>query len=151
MPTDIPAWATSNIDSLEKHDTVKFDSAAGDTKPPLNAMGASEKKDGSRLVLIGCPQFAFNTWLEEPDPEIARARHKAVARFPANGDLFMNSIFWLSKQDTMIAISPAAMQVPRIADMTDGALMTWRNRFCCSFLPALALAAGIGVYFSRRD
>jgi hypothetical protein len=150
VPSDPPSWATSNIDSLEKRDTVKFDAGAGDTKGPLFAMGASEKKDGGRLVLVGCPQFAFNTWLEEPDPEIARVAHRAVARFPANGDLFMNSIFWLSKQETMIAISPAAMQVSRIADMTEGALTTWRW-FLCAFLPALALAAGIGMYFSRRD
>ena len=120
IPNDPPAWATSNIDSLEKHDTVKFVPAAGDIPPPLYGMAVSEKKDGARLAVIGCPQFAFNTWLEEPDPEIARARRKLVARFPANADLFMNTIYWLSKEDTMIAISPAAMQVPRIADMKDG-------------------------------
>ena len=62
----------------------------------------------------------------------------------------MNSIFWLSHEDTMIAISPAAMQVSRIADMKDATLNTWRV-FLCGVLPALALAAGIGMYFSRRD
>ena len=113
-------------------------------------MGALEKKDGPRLVVIGGGAFMANRYLEEPDPEVARARHKLVARFPANGDLFMNSIFWLSHEDTMIAISPAAMQVARIADMKDSAVTVWRI-FLCGIMPAMVLAAGIGMYFSRRD
>jgi ABC-type uncharacterized transport system len=150
VPNDPKSWATSNIDALEKHDVVKFDESKGDIPGPLNGMAASESKNGARLVEIGCPVFVFNSYLEEPDPDLAR-QGLFVSRFPANAELFMNSIYWLAKEDTMIAISPAAMQIPRIKDIPDGPLSMWRNGFLLIILPGLAIIAGIGVYFSRRD
>jgi hypothetical protein len=150
VPNDPKSWATMNIESLEKHDTVKFDESKGDIPGPLNGMAVSESKNGARLVEIGCPVFAFNSYLEEPDPDLAR-QGLFVSRFPANAELFMNSIYWLAKEDTMIAISPAAMQIPRIKDIPEGPLSMWRNGFLLVILPGLAIIAGIGVYFSRRD
>jgi hypothetical protein len=78
-------------------------------------------------------------------------RRVIVSRFPGNSELFTNSVFWLAKMEPMIAISPTAMQVSRIAPMSDTALAGWRVGVLLILLPGLVLAAGILMYFARRD
>ena len=82
---------------------------------------------------------------QDPDGR-TRAR-----RFPGNSELFMNSIYWLSRQETMIAISPAAMDVSRIGDMSRGAQSFWRVGVLLIGLPGLVIVAGAMVWFARRD
>ena len=53
--------------------------------------------------------------------------------------------------DTMIAISPAAMEVPRIRDMSDTALNGWRIGLLLVGLPGLVVLSGIMMYFARQD
>jgi hypothetical protein len=53
--------------------------------------------------------------------------------------------------EPMIAISPSAMQVSRIASMSDGALKTWRIGALLVGLPMAVIAAGGLVYFARRE
>ena len=82
-------------------------------------MAAAEKKDGGRLVVMGSP-IMFNGRINIPDPAIAQKQHRYVSRFPGNGELAANSFFWLAHLEPMIAISPAAMDVSRISDMSGG-------------------------------
>ena len=63
----------------------------------------------------------------------------------------MNSIYWLSRQETMIAISPAAMDVSRIGDMSRGTQSFWRVGVLLIGLPGAVIAAGALVWFARRD
>jgi hypothetical protein len=51
----------------------------------------------------------------------------------------------------MIAISPNAMEVSRIADMSDTKLNAWRVGLLLVGLPGLVILSGIGMYFARRD
>ena len=51
----------------------------------------------------------------------------------------------------MIALSPAALQVSRIADMSPAALGFWRIGVLLVLLPLAVLLGGVGVYLSRRD
>ena len=46
--------------------------------------------------------------------EVFRRTGHVVARFPANAQLFLNSIFWLNHENTMLAISATAMDTPRL-------------------------------------
>jgi hypothetical protein len=63
----------------------------------------------------------------------------------------MNSVFWLAKMETMIAISPNAMQVSRIANMSGGTLEFWRTGVLLVLLPVLVIGAGIMTWMARRD
>jgi hypothetical protein len=78
------------------------------------------------------------------------AHNKIVPAFPGNAELFMNSIFWLAHLEPMLAISPAAMEVSRVAPMTNSAQWVWRS-LVLGGLPLAVLIAGLGVYFVRRD
>jgi hypothetical protein len=74
-----------------------------------------------------------------------------VARYPANAELFANSVFWLSKMEPMIAISPSAMEVSRIASMSNTSLNIWRIGVLLIGLPGLVILAGALVYIARQD
>ena len=75
-------------------------------------------------------QFATNNIMGYPDE---RHLPRYVIRFPGNAELFLNSIFWLSKMEPMISISPSAMQAPRIRDMmsmrSPATSLSWQRKW----------------------
>ncbi|MGB7156769.1 MAG: hypothetical protein WBD40_01805, partial [Tepidisphaeraceae bacterium] len=123
---------------------------AGDIAGPIHVAAASEKEGGGRVVVVGGLQWALNDIVTMLDPKLAQ-REIYVTRFPGNGELFANSVFWLAKMEPLIAISPAAMEVSRIKPMSDGTLKAWRVGALLVGLPGLVIAAGAFVYFARRD
>lgn len=147
IPTDRPAWGERNIEGIGQGD-VKFDKD-NDEPGPFFA-GAVAEKGKSRLVVFGMLQSFTDDIVTLRDPQLVR-RGVRASRFPANGELFTNAVFWLANMETMIAISPSAMEVSRIAPMSDATLNTWRIGVLMILLPGLVLAAGIAMYFARRD
>ena len=151
IPQDTQAWGAHDVEGALGGGDVKYQPDAGDIGPPLwGGAVVQEEKTGARLVALGSLQFALNQMLNIRDPDLA-ARGIPAARFPANSDLFLNSVFWLAHQEPLIAISPSAMEVSRLADMSDAALRFWRVGVLLIGLPGLVVLCGIGVYFARRD
>ena len=149
VPQEPRSWGETDLSTLLRRGGVpKFDDA--DLKGPMYAGAAVTKKDKGRLVVIGSATFASNFMLQIPDQKLLRQRIE-VARFPANGELFTNSIFWLAGQDKMIALSPSALDTPRIQPMSPGVLAFWRWGVLLTGLPILALTAGLVVWAQRRD
>ena len=148
-PSALASWGETDLASLQENKPPTFDPKV-DIAPPLFAGAAAEKQSGGRVVVIASPYFIFNQTLSEVDPDLARKRI-FVPRFPGNMELFTNSIFWLAHQDSMISISPAAMQVQRIADMSDATLNAWRIGLLLVGLPGAVIIAGFMMYFARRD
>jgi hypothetical protein len=148
-PNAPACWGETDLTSLQQNKTPVFN-PANDIAPPLFAGATAEKATGQRVVVIASPYFIFNQTLSEVDPDLARKRI-FVPRFPGNMELFTNSMFWLAHQDSMISISPAAMQVQRIADMSDATLNTWRVGVLLVGLPGLVILAGFMMYVARRD
>jgi hypothetical protein len=146
VPTVPPSWGSKSLD--DPNNIPKFNPAA-DIPPPFFAGAAAEKKGAGRLVVLSAGQLATNQVLEYLDPEMAQ-HNKIVPAFPGNAELFMNSIFWLAHLEPMLAISPAAMQVSRVAPMSNGAQWLWRS-LVLGGLPLVVLVVGLGVYFARRD
>jgi hypothetical protein len=157
VPSEPKAWAEMDFDALRQQKTVAFNPAKdqltpGDLPPPLWGGVIAEKEDGKgRLVVIGCRRFAFNDYLNEPDYEVARAQRRFVPRFPGNEELFVNSMYWLLKMDTMISISPASFEVARVKpEMKESTKNLW-HFVVVALLPAMVLGAGVMVYVKRRD
>jgi len=155
VPQTLKTWGETSVESLMRTGTAEYNapkgaSADGDLPGPLWAGAAVEKDGAGRLVAIGSATFIFNQMLNYPDPVLAK-QGIFVSRFPANGELFMNSVFWLAKMDPMLAISPSAMEVSRIAEMSPAVLNTWRVGVLLILLPGLVIVAGMLVYVARRD
>jgi hypothetical protein len=143
------SWATTNFDAVEQNQPIPPD-AATDISAPLYAGVAAEKFGGGRLVVLATGKFADNQWLELTAQAVDPSAPPALL-FPGNGELFTNSIFWAAHQDTLIDISPAAMDVGRISDMSPHQLTFWRVGVLLIGLPGLVLLTGAGVYLKRRD
>jgi hypothetical protein len=152
IPPEPKSWGETDIEGLSagNNDSVKFD-AGVDVEGPIFGGAVAEKDNGgARLVVIASPMFAFDRYLSEPDPNLLR-RGVIVSRFPANAELFNNAVFWLAKMETMIAISPAAMEVSRIEPIKPVTLRLWREGLLMIGLPMAVILAGALVWFARRD
>ncbi|MCY2955314.1 MAG: Gldg family protein [Planctomycetota bacterium] len=156
VPQTLKSWGETNIEAalrgggVVEYNAPKGASLDGDLPPPLFAGVAVEKDKAGRIVVFGSVQFILNDMLSFSDPTLAK-QGIIVSRFPANGELFMNSVFWLAKMDPMLAISPSAMEVSRIAEMSPAVLNTWRIGVLLIVLPGLVIVAGMLVYVARRD
>ncbi len=150
IPQNLKIWGERDSQSISDG-KPKFDESGpnADVPPPLYA-GAVAEKDKTRLVVIGNLYGFTNQALTLPDEEMLK-QGILVSRFPGNGEMFANAVFWLDRMEPMIAISPAAMQVSRIAAMSDTSLAFWRVGVLMILLPGLVVAAGIMMYFARRD
>ncbi|MDB5354368.1 MAG: putative rane protein [Phycisphaerales bacterium] len=152
VPQQPSSWGETDLDFppfSQRGKKPTFDRDK-DIEGPLWAGAVVEKKGAGKLVVIGGRDWSFNYLLRIPDQKLQKQRLE-VARFPGNGELFTNSIFWLANQENMIALSPSAMDTPRIAAMSPGALNVWRIGVFLIGLPVAALLCGLFVYQSRRD
>jgi hypothetical protein len=150
VPTTPPSWATA-IENYRNAGEVKFDKDRGDMPPPIYGGAVVDKKGGGRLVVIGALDFAADNLVLMPDQEMYDRGFGAIPRFPGNAELFANSVYWLAHMEPMIAISPSAMTVSRIAPMSDAAAKGWDLGVLLLGLPGLVVIAGLMVYFARRD
>ncbi|MFG0248189.1 MAG: hypothetical protein ACF8OB_04825, partial [Phycisphaeraceae bacterium JB051] len=71
------------------------------------------------------------------------------AMFPGNAELFVNSIFWLSNMDEMIAASARSQDIRRIGNITP-AQMTGMRWLVLAGVPLAIFIIGIVVGLKRR-
>jgi hypothetical protein len=117
----------------------------------LYGAAASEAPGGARLVVVGSYVFGISYLVDLPDQEMLERHGLNVSRLPGNGEFFVNSILWLAHEDSMLAISPHALQVARIKDMSPATQNFWRVGILLVGLPLAAIASGLMVYSKRRD
>ena len=151
VPTEPQSWGETDITSVTRRRAVPTFDPKSDIPGPLFAGAAVQKKDKGRLVVIGAQAFANNFLLTMPDQNVYERTGREVARFPGNGELFTNSVFWLAKMEKMIALSPSALDTPRISPMSTGMLAFWRIGVLLVGLPLLAIVSGLLVWQARRD
>ncbi len=153
VPQSLKTWGETDVAGAmegKAHYDAGTADKPGDLKPPLWAGAVSEKAGSGRVVVLGSATFAMDNMLGFPDQNL-RKQGIVVSRFPANGELFMNSVFWLSKQDTMVTISASALEVNRVGEIRPGVLNFWRIGVLCIGLPLAVIAAGIWMFFNRQD
>jgi hypothetical protein len=147
LPTDLKTWGETDINSVQDNSPA-FDPAS-DLPGPLFLGAAVKRKQGDgRVVAIGCVQFAMDQMLQVPDREMLQ-RGYFVSRFPGSAELMTNSVLWLAKMEPMIAISPAAMEVNRIENISPAALSVWKLILIAG-LPLAVVAAGLTMFVKRR-
>jgi len=156
IPTSLKSWGESDFQSLVQQKEVTFtakkDGKDDDLPGPLWAGAVSEKEGGSgRLIVLGSRQFATDEFASVPDRAASAAQRSLVLRFPANAELLNNCVFWISHTDSLIALSPTALEVPRVSDMKEGLARFLKIGVLIVLLPLGVVAAGTMVYLRRRD
>src|SRR5580704_8645581 len=113
---------------------ISFDSKT-DKIGPLSLGVAANRKVGdkdARLVVIGNSQFAAN-------PSVSHER---------NGDLFFNTIDWLTQDENLISIRPKSATNRRVTlSEAQSAALHWVNLV---FLPGLVIFSGVYIWWKRR-
>ncbi|HAI14258.1 MAG TPA: hypothetical protein DCM28_21315 [Phycisphaerales bacterium] len=127
-----------------------------DQKPKYDAEKATEQftvavaadQNGKRLAVFADPMWAsdqiVNYGLLGPG-----TAPMVGAAFPANPELFVNSMFWLSNMDEMIAASARSQDIRRIGDVTTAQMIGIRWTVLAG-LPLAIFAIGIIVGLKRR-
>lgn len=94
-----------------------------------------------RAVVFGGDLFIRSGYLESRDQNNMR-------NFPANAELFINAMYWLSGREDMIGVGPQAQQSRRLMAM--GSARTAINWLLWLGMPLAVLLIGGGVWYSRR-
>jgi ABC-type uncharacterized transport system len=138
-------WAHSDLSSPQAVQESKF--SEPDSAPSFTIAVASVR-EGKRLV----------TTTEYLWPNDAVTGYGLLgpgtadltgAAFPANSELFVNSVFWLAGLEDLIAASPRAQDVPRINPMSAEA-MGWYQTALLVGMPGAVVLSGLGVWWVRR-
>lgn len=157
-PTDITAMV---IVETEKSDTVWAESnptmeskfnPESDLKSPVSLGVAAEKGTGEksqRIIVLGNRIMASNQAIESARYAVRGQSLVALAQFPGNGELLLNSVYWLSNYDSMIAVSPQASAALRIKAISPTATTTIRTAAILG-PPILAILIGATVFIIRR-
>ena len=113
---------------------ISFDSKT-DKIGPLSLGVTANRKVGdkdARLVVIGNSQFAANPWVTQQ----------------RNGDLFFNSIDWLTQDENLISIRPKSATNRRVTlSEAQSAALHWLDLV---FLPGLVIFSGVYIWWKRR-
>jgi hypothetical protein len=168
IPSELRSWGESSVDDVLEGNAPEFDAGKdleNTSSHPMYAGAMAEKilpaatqpastqptakPRNTRLVVLGTATSFSNSIVSLMD-EQADDRGIPTARFPGNAELFVNSVLWCAGNDTMLAISPAAMEVSRIPQLSPGQIRGVQATVLIG-LPALVLIAGAFVWASRRS
>src|SRR5271156_1448911 len=102
---------------------------------PLSLGVAASRKVGdkdARLVVIGNSQFSANPWVTQQ----------------RNGDLFYNSVDWLTQDENLISIRPKSATNRRVnLSEAQSSALHWMDLV---FLPGLVIFSGVYIWWKRR-
>lgn len=132
--TNAKSWAESDL----KSQPLQYNPPADQQGPLVLGFALTRpvkqgKTAESRLVVIGNSSFVANGLLEQV----------------ANGDVFFNSVRWLSQQEQpILAVRPKDAKNRRInLTTTQASLASW---LALAILPLLAFGTAIAVWWKRR-
>lgn len=131
VKTTAGAWAESDWKSI-RNGAVKFDQGK-DNRGEMFMGVAVEKKDGLRLTVFSTSVFAMN----------------GLLRFAGNRDLFLNSVAWLSGDESTISIRAQSDEDKDRLELNQN----WMNfvfLLVVFVMPVSILGTGIWVWFRRR-
>jgi ABC-type uncharacterized transport system involved in gliding motility auxiliary subunit len=147
IETGSASWAETDLQALFASQPAEADESTGDKKGPISiavaatgsaaadgTTGAAEKaaadpeapKPQARVIVVGDSDFGANSYLG----------------FQGNGDLFMNTIGWLTQQENLISIRPREAADRRLS-------LTATQTYLVSLLALLVVPGvvfGTGVY-----
>lgn len=119
-----------------------------DVRAPFALAVAASDASGKKVVVFGSEQFmADNVAQASGFMQIGNALVIGQL-YPANTDIFVNTLHWLTGESNRIALGPRG-EVPRLTKLDEA----WANRLPWLLLgiwPASALLVGMCVWFVRR-
>ena len=142
-------WAETDFRSMRRLREASFDESKS---RDAFTIGVAAERENQRLAV-----FADQTWATDQLTTLARVGGRHVpgyadvygAAFPANSELFANTVYWLAGMDRLIAASPRTQDIRRIGEMSKATAYTYRG-LVTGAVPAACLVLGLGVWLVRR-
>lgn len=138
-------WADESMGEQER---PKFKEASSQ---PSFLVGVAAEAGDKRIIAIADPGWATDqittySLAGRPGEDLVSL---FGAAFPANGELFVNSVYWLAGLENLIAASPRSQDIRRIEPMEEGTHNALRWVLLVG-IPAAAFGAGIAMWMVRR-
>jgi len=144
-------WAFSDFNRVEedfqkRQGTRRYE---GDIPAPFPLALTATREDGKKLVVFASKDFIANNVLELGQLVVAGGVLQLAQSYPANTDVFVNALHWLTGDADRIAVGPRDADVPRLDKLTEEDV-TFARVFLVGIWPAIALLAGAAVWLVRR-
>ncbi len=138
-------WTFSDFTSVEAVQRAQYNP---ETAEDHFTIGVAAVKGDARLVAVADAAWATDSLVTYGvfGPGSAEV---VGATFPGNGELFVNSVYWLAGLEELIAASPRSQDIRRIQAMSGATLLTYRWLLLAG-MPLVILVAGTGVWLVRR-
>ncbi len=151
VPPTQDVWAVADpIQMLEQFKANQgVRPAETDLRAPFPiAVSATNSATGKKIIVIGSERFASDQLAQAAGLMQVGNSYVLGALFPANTDLFINALHWLTGESNRIAVGPRA-DVPRLTKLNEN----WARLIPVLLVgvwPALAVCIGLGVWLVRR-
>jgi hypothetical protein len=146
-------WAFDDVMRVQRDLRENFGTRRGEgdiASPFPLAVAAVDEQNGRKAVIFASERFAADEVVRMSSLVLSGAGIQAVQLYPANADLFINALHWLTGDAARIAVGPRLADVPRLDKLQPGPLYSFLQLFLVGILPGLALLAGAGVWLMRR-
>jgi len=155
VPGASETWAESQWSNLwvarsrpePGQEQPEFDGAR-DLRRDAYPVAAAVERRGAGGGDVRCVVVGANTWFVDDRAEVVRVDGRIVDATPGNLELFESSVYWLARQDELIAASPGARAVPLVKDVSASRLKLVRLAVVLG-LPALVLVLGALYRWAR--
>jgi hypothetical protein len=119
-----------------------------DLKAPF-PLAVAATRDGKKVVVFGSEEFLADAIAGAAGLQEVGNTLVLAPLYPANVDLFVNALNWLTGEAERIAPGPRRAALPRLTELTPetAARLPW---FLVGAWPALALLAGVVIGLVRR-
>jgi hypothetical protein len=156
------AWACRDLSALEEQLKRKQGVQPGPTDmlaPFPIVVAASKDAAGAgtttapakpqRIVVFGSERFAEDALAQASGLQQRGNALVLGPLYPANSDLLINALHWLTGEANRIAVGPHAGELPRLTKLNEAwaARLPW---LLVGVWPVLALVVGLGVWLVRR-
>jgi len=144
-------WLVEDFSSMQAVQEATYDPEAAVDSATIGVTAERAETDdtpGNRVIAVADAAWAtdYITTYGALGPRTAEI---TGAAFPANGELFVNSVYWLAGTEELIAATPRSQDIRRIGAVSSTAEW-WIGGLLVVGLPLLATAGGVAVALVRR-
>ncbi len=150
----VKLWALAQVSGEEVWTEREFDSNPPPQLDPANAGGpfviaAASQKDDHRLVVVADPSWVSDEVTTNADEFLQMPGLAGLlgAAYPANSELFINSVIWLAGLDELIASSARTQDIRRIDHDLNPTGIKWGLMLG---MPLCAALSGLMVWSLRQ-
>lgn len=122
-----------------------------DIRAPFALALAAQKGEDQRLVAFASKTFVSDRMLDQPGGFVLTdGGLQTYAAYPANSDLFINTLHWLTNDADRISVGVQQTDIPRLTKLKNDAWLRFWQIFLVGIWPGMALVVGGGVWLMRR-